>query len=327
MECKQQICVAICSRRRRDMLKAAVQSLAMSSVPHGARVCILVVENDTAAMLEQAELQALADEGGQGVELAYILCPEIGIANARNAALDYARSYGFDWLAFIDDDETVGRDWLAQLLAAARVGSFVLTGGPVRPVAAMPLHGLLRLLMWNGYYRQRMRHYQRDNRTCDAGRGQKITIITNNWLFDLRAPETKDLSFDRRLDTTGGEDTDFFRRLKRRGASSGWAPKAIVYETIPSERLTVKYQFRRAAHQRAVRLRGRIAGRGMLARGAIIGLRGSIDMLAAVFHVVLVVPTLGWTLFDAVRYAGATVGDLSSLRPRGKGFYDHVTGE
>jgi hypothetical protein len=162
-------------------------------------------------------------------------------------------------------------------------------------------------------------------RASRAGRSDRITIITNNWLFDLNAPETGDIRFDRRFDLTGGEDTDFYRRAKQRGATSGWAPAAIAYETIPAERLTISYQFRRAANQNAVRLREKTARRGLPTRALIIAMRCSIDTLAALLHAVFLLPTLGRTFYGVVRYFGAAVGDLASLgKPRG-GFYSQVT--
>jgi len=182
-------------------------------------------------------------------------------------------------------------------------------------------------LVWQGHKRHRKRHNQRSVRACDTGREDRITTVTNNWLFDLCAPATADLRFDPRFDMTGGEDTDFYRRAKRRGATSGWAPKAIAYETIPAARLTVGYQFRRAAHQHAVRLREKTAGCDLPARVAIVGARCSIDLLAALLHMAFVVPTLGWTLYDAIRYTGAFYGDLVSLGRPCEGFYRHVTGE
>jgi len=307
------------------MLVAAVKSVARLRIPAHVRVRVLIVENDTAPTFDRQGVEGFFGNERNDMDIDHVFRPEIGIAMARNAALEYARQARFDWLAFIDDDETVDHGWLERILLAAEEGGFVLTGGPVKPVASHRPSRVVDRLIWGGYERQRRRHLLRAGRASRAGRGDRITIITNNWLFDLNAPETGDIRFDRRFDLTGGEDTDFYRRAKQRGAKSGWAPAAIAYETIPAERLTIGYQFRRAANQNAVRLREKTAGRSLPTRALIIAMRCSIDTLAALLHAALLLPTLGRTFYGAVRYFGAAVGDLASLGKPRRGFYSQVT--
>ena len=216
------------------MLVAAVKSVARLRIPAHVRVRVLIVENDTAPTFDRQGVEGFFGNERNDMDIDHVFRPEIGIAMARNAALEYARQARFDWLAFIDDDETVDHGWLERILLAAEEGGFVLTGGPVKPVASHRPSRVVDRLIWGGYERQRRRHLLRAGRASRAGRGDRITIITNNWLFDLNAPETGDIRFDRRFDLTGGEDTDFYRRAKQvGGAISGWAPAPSPIDTIP----------------------------------------------------------------------------------------------
>lgn len=53
------------------------------------------------------------------------------------------------------------------------------------------------------------------------------------------------LRFDPRLGLTGGEDWKLWTEAKRLGARTGWAPDAVVYESVPASRLTFSYHYRR----------------------------------------------------------------------------------
>ena len=73
-----------------------------------------------------------------------------------------------------------------------------------------------------------------------------IPLATNNWLGDLNFLRSEKLRFDEQLGLSGGEDTMLFLEAKARGAKTGWAPGAIVFEMLPAERLTFEYQYRRS---------------------------------------------------------------------------------
>ena len=57
------------------------------------------------------------------------------------------------------------------------------------------------------------------------------------------------IRFDEELLFSGGSDTMFHRAAKAAGCTTAWCPEAVVYEIVPVERLTLSYQFRRAAAQ------------------------------------------------------------------------------
>ena len=74
---------------------------------------------------------------------------------------------------------------------------------------------------------------------------------TGNVLFRLSIVEGMAEPFDPRFDN-GGEDTDFFKRMTSQGRIFVWCDEAIVYETVPANRLTRSYMMKLGL------LRGRI---------------------------------------------------------------------
>ena len=69
---------------------------------------------------------------------------------------------------------------------------------------------------------------------------------TGNFLISEKMiQENKDL-FNSEFGLTGGEDSDFFKRMVRKNYSFAWCQEALVYETIPATRLTRSYLLKRA---------------------------------------------------------------------------------
>jgi hypothetical protein len=74
-------------------------------------------------------------------------------------------------------------------------------------------------------------------------------VLFKAWL--VKADDGANLAFDERL--AHGEDTDFFHRAAKCGASIVYSHEPTVIETVPPERATLSYQTRRAYHYAASR--------------------------------------------------------------------------
>nr|WP_281256704.1 glycosyltransferase family A protein [Actibacterium ureilyticum] len=235
--------MAVCTRRRREMLGHLLRSWRALDVPEDVQLRFLVVENDSeprSADLVQSIL---------GEQAEYILEPSLGIPFARNRAMRAARAMGGTHLGFVDDDEYCPPDWLVKMWAVAR--DHDLTGGPQRIAAAED-----RLNRWNQSALTLLQQ-RADKRACErarlAAQGdlEAVDLYTHNWMLDLRAAEARDLWFDEGLRYSGGSDTMFSIMATRAGLSKGWASDAFVEDRWPNRRLTAKYLFSRVSAQTA----------------------------------------------------------------------------
>lgn len=241
--------VCVCTFRR-ESLGATLESLAAQARPDRLDLQIIVADNDEAPSA-QARVAALAAR--LDLRIRYLHCPARNISLARNGALAAARA---DWVAFIDDDETASPGWLAALLAKARAEDADVVLGPVRPVYAAEAPAWMRS--------SRMHAIEPTIKD-----GRIVQGYTSNALLRRNAPAVAGQQFDVALGRSGGEDTEFFDRLIRRGAHLAYAPDAVVEEVVPPERQTLAWLARRRF--RAGQTHGRLLARarpGPTARAA-----------------------------------------------------------
>lgn len=213
--------VAVCTAKRPQMLSRTLESLCRLSVPPGATLSIVVVENDH----EQQSLSVVeSTRTSSPFPIHYFLESKIGIPHARNRAIEAALAENADWIAMLDDDEHAEPDWLLRLFEGCVRFDADVTTGPVKQVTdAKPPH------WWKPLSETR--------RTTGEVRRD---AYTNNVLFNSRlvASDGLALRFDNRL-TFGAEDVDFFRRAHAKGARIVFVAEARVIETVPASRLTL----------------------------------------------------------------------------------------
>src|SRR3954471_8661560 len=103
--------ICICTFRR-PFLAETLRSLAALE-REGTDVRLIIADND-----KVPSAKSLVDQAREGFPfpVTYLHAPSSNICIARNACLDAALA---DYVAFIDDDETVSPQWLSCLLAAA----------------------------------------------------------------------------------------------------------------------------------------------------------------------------------------------------------------
>ncbi|MGA7328030.1 MAG: glycosyltransferase, partial [Rhodomicrobium sp.] len=192
------------------MLQSCLTSLSKLTPIEGVETEIIVIDNEPEG---SEKARAAAERFGAH----YRHQPERGIPQARNAALDTARELGATHLAFIDDDETADREWLAALWAAAVKFDADVVQGAVRYVFPQDAPK----------WRQRSGHAARKEKTGDP----LAFVGTNNVLFRLDSiGETR---FDEALRLLGGEDITFFDAVEKRGCRIVFCREALTFETVP----------------------------------------------------------------------------------------------
>ena len=214
--------VTVCTSKRPQMLSRALESLSRLSIPNDSSLTIVVVENDH----EQRSLSVVDQfRSSHAIPISYYLEPKIGIPHARNRAIEAAIAGNCDWIAMLDDDEYAEPDWLLQLFnGCTRFDADVATGPVTQVTDSEPPH------WWKPISRSRRvtGEFRRD-------------AYTNNVLLNSRivARDGLGLRFDDRL-TFGAEDVDFFRRAHAKGARIVFVAEAMVIETVPTSRLTLR---------------------------------------------------------------------------------------
>ena len=240
---KYDIIIATITRNRPKMLANLYRSLAKIDIPANAGIKFLVVENNDVSTSD-GWLHDISEEV-KPHPVQYFLETDIGISYARNRALDYGEQEGADFLVFVDDDELVEPDWLTKLLDEQQRMNLDIVGSPVLPTPLEPKLTLWQRFIWSGVERHSARAESRARKHWEQNRADVIKIATGSWMGRLDFFRKTGLRFDPQLGLTGGEDWNLWRQARKLGAATGWAPDAIVYETVPCSRISLSYHFRR----------------------------------------------------------------------------------
>jgi len=240
---KVSIIIATITRNRPRMLANLYLSLCDMDFPDSLKIEFLVVENNTVSTLDGwlAEMRPKI----YPYPVLYLLETSIGISSARNRALEFAEQAGADFLVFVDDDETVATDWLKQLLAEQQRMNLDILGSPVRPRPFNPQLNIWQNLIWSGVEKNSVKAELRARQKWQENKADAIKVATGSWMGRLDFFRRTGLRFDSQLGLTGGEDWNLWLKAKKLGARTGWAPDAIVYETVPCCRISFSYHFRR----------------------------------------------------------------------------------
>lgn len=219
------IVLAICTFQRPKMLQTCLETVAKITLPAGYQLKVVVVDNE-ASDATQALVQAVQSP----FDTTYIAEPKRGLVHARNAAIETALSLEADWIAFVDDDQTVPQSWLADMVAAQA------------QFEADVIHSFVRCVDQNGQVLNKLR-------------GKDVTDLpyatTSGVLFSARlvAQDHMGLRFDPRFNFSGGEDRYFFLNATQRGAHICRGAVPVLDEMFIPSRLTKKAQFLRHFHQ------------------------------------------------------------------------------
>jgi glycosyltransferase involved in cell wall biosynthesis len=201
------ISVAIVTRNREADLKECIESiLEQIRMPDQ----ILIIDNastdNTYKIVHELNVPSIK----------YVMCPDLGISHARNAALD---STNGDIICFLDDDSIAKKDWLYQ------IESFFEENTDVSAIQGYV----------GNYYPNHvpalLTQFQRNlNESISIidGRVERTTFCAaGNLTFRKELLTRNNIRFDVRL--KAGEEQDVCKRLKDFGGEIMYLPTAVVY--------------------------------------------------------------------------------------------------
>ena len=213
--------ICLCTYRR-ESLAETLASLANLQCSPEIRLRIIVADND--AVPSAAEAVGKFAETTD-IPVQYLHAPARNISIARNACLDAATA---DWIAFLDDDERADENWLAELLAIAKKTDATAVFGPAKADYEKDAPYWIVEKDYHTNNPERRDGVVETGHTCNAlVRREDLAVEGQRFLLEKGR--------------TGGEDTEFFFRVNRRGGKFEIAEKALVYESIDPKRLTYSW--------------------------------------------------------------------------------------
>lgn len=161
-----------------------------------------------------------------------VIAEDRGIAQVRNVLVRRALSYpDARFVAMIDDDEWPSPEWLTQLLCVqAETGADVVEGSILFQGGQGEASG------FDG-----VSDIRRPTGLVPMLEGAGNILITRECLERLGSPW-----FDPAFALTGGEDRDFFERVKASGGCFAWADEGLAYTQVPERRHSLSWLLRRA---------------------------------------------------------------------------------
>lgn len=221
------IVVCIPSFRRPQHLRKTLESLAAQST--GRRFAIVVVDND-AARCEAVPVATGFLLSGKLSGLC-VVEPRQGNCHAINAAFETARETfpGAEHFLMIDDDEIASRDWLETMVQAAETSGADIVGGPVFP-------------NFDDARKRGLRHHPAFAPAYERSGPVPVIYGSGNCLIRRAVFEyLPEPAFDLRFNLLGGGDTDFFWRGMKAGLKFHWAADAVINETVPPGRTSLRW--------------------------------------------------------------------------------------
>ena len=225
--------IGIPSYKRPGMLKKLIKSVFASNIDNNIikSVNIVVVDNDVNKTAKKTVLD-LQESNTSFFGLHYYNCPNKGLSNVRNKILSKAMAFNPQYLIFVDDDEYVSPEWLKEFLKTILNNKGNIAFGPVIP--KFKKKATKAISVWFG--NKPLKDQQQTNFIYGAG----------NLMLQVAFLKKHNLTFDKRFNTTGAEDTFFGIQAVKKGARIFWSANAIVYETIPKNRATLNWLLKRA---------------------------------------------------------------------------------
>ena len=218
----ERVVIAIPTCKRPKSLARLLNGIA--ALKTDAEVSVLVADNDAEA--HQGFDLCESFSASYRWPLRAVIEPERGIAPARNRLVSEALKTDAHFIAMIDDDEWPDPDWITRFLQTQKQ-----TGADLLQGSVVFLHDAPGVIA-------DIRH---PTGPVDMLEGAGNLMIRRQVLEETPAPW-----FDPAFALTGGEDRDFFIRLKRAGFRFGWADEALAFGRVAASRQRLGWMMRRA---------------------------------------------------------------------------------
>lgn len=221
-----EIVVAIPTFKRPVALARLLAALEKLDTPEN--VIVVVADNDAEGRAGYELCRSLAAHYRWPLDP--VIAEARGIAQVRNVLVERALAYpDARFVAMIDDDEWPCAEWLTELLRVqAATGADIVEGSV-----------LFEGGRGDGF--DGVSDIRRPTGPVAMLEGAGNLLIARTCLEQLRSPW-----FDPAFAFSGGEDREFFARVKAQGGRFAWSDEAIATTEVPDHRQSLSWLMRRA---------------------------------------------------------------------------------
>lgn len=256
------ISIGVVTHERADAFAKLLQAMT-HAVKHYPSECELLVANNSGASAHNLIADIIQTSGIETLCSCRLLdSVENSISVGRNLVLD---NVSHQHMAFIDDDEYPVEQWLTHLVDTMRENDCALVAGPIIPVFADDTPTWITSVDL---------HNASGLRTGD----RMDYAATGNFLMNRQGVEK--LRFKDAFGKSGGEDTEFFLRLKDHGLVLRWSEQAAVYEDVPPAKACARFMIRRFMTQ-GRNYRTILEGRGQIPSRVLFVTRATVQCAVA----------------------------------------------
>jgi glycosyltransferase involved in cell wall biosynthesis len=229
-----EISMVLCTYNRAASLAHVLTSLQEMTVPADLSWELMVVDNNSCDATKDVVERFRATSG---IPIRYVFEPQPGLSHARNTGISQARG---NIILFTDDDVTVDKHWVTRIRAAFREHDCMAVGGRIHAVWPGPKPSWF----------QERGPYASPPAITFFDLGDAVCVpeqppVGANMAFRRQAFEkygTFRVDLGRVTNMLmGGEDFEFFDRLRNGGERVLYIPDAIVHHPVTQERLEKRY--------------------------------------------------------------------------------------
>ena len=247
---KLSICIP--TYNRNESLKKCIKSINKIKIKNKIKINIIIVDNSKNNNLLKIKKQLIKNSK---FKILFLCEKKRGIVNARNKCLQATNKFNPKYLAFIDDDVTLDKNWLINnLLIINNCSADIVTG----PQNYLKVKQNENLINYNELFEKKYNN-----------KIKKVKWAATNNVF-IRYKSIKlipNLKFDENLNKFGiGEDQLFFSTLSNLGLKILWSNTVKVFEKIHTHRNTLNWVKHRSfrlgilGHYIDTKLHGKILG-------------------------------------------------------------------
>ncbi|MCB1834736.1 MAG: glycosyltransferase [Geminicoccaceae bacterium] len=235
---KTSVIIGMCTCNRGPLLQLALEHVARIEWdgPGEYELAMIVVDN---APDGKARVTCDTVRAQMPFPLHFVEEHERGASHARNRVVREMLECDGDFLAFLDDDDRVEPDWLAQLLRRqVETGADIVMGSFIDELPDDPPQA---------FEEKHRRLLKRAEKPIWNRFGLPNAMATCNVLIARSVLEKLTIAgnaFDPTFSMTLGEDSDFFMRARKVGARFARARGSAIHYRIPPERTSATARFR-----------------------------------------------------------------------------------